>query len=294
MQFVRAECPHHQCEEHEMFDSSRALGVVLTAVIVLCTARVRGQTPINAPGAMQPSTDTGVLHLMPMYRKLGPDPSSTVTGGSEYLLLSQVAYGLRSNLSLQLDVPMVYRDLDLSGPGDDDEFGLGDSALLLKYRIHQDDPAPTETTRLSLIGGLQIPGNVSFEMDSSSDAWDPIIGAVFSTVVGRHGFNTSLLWEFYTGNDDDQSDSMRYDASYLFRLSPVEYAADTSGALYSVMELNGFYGTNGDHELYLSPGVMYEARTFTLDATVMLPVCQDVDHRAESEFIIGVGVRLSF
>ena len=163
-----------------------------------------------------------------------------------------------------------------------------------KYRIFQDDPAPTDTTRFSLIGGLQIPGNVVFEMDSSNDAWDPIIGAVFSTVRGRHGFNADALWEFYTGDDDDQSDSLRYDASYLYRISPERYTAETTGALYAVTELNGFYGTNGDHEIYPSPGVMYESRRYRLDATVMIPVYQEVDYRAESEFIVGIGLRISF
>jgi hypothetical protein len=80
----------------------------------------------------------------------------------------------------------------------------------------------------------------------------------------------------------------------LFRLLPDQYTAETGGALYAVAELNGFYGTNGDTEVYLSPGIMFEARTFTLDATVMLPVWQEVEHRAESEYLIGVGVRLSF
>ncbi|MCI0362521.1 MAG: transporter [Phycisphaerales bacterium] len=254
------------------------------------------QTPINAPGAMQPSTGTGVYHIMPMYREIGSDPTSNVLGGREYIVLSQIAYGVSQNFSLQIDVPVGYRDLQISGPGsaDDHEAGIGDTTLLAKLRVYRDDPAPTDTTRLSLAGGLQIPGNVDFEMDSSNDAWDPIIGAIFSTVRGRHGFNVSAFWEFYTGNDDDQSDSLRADASYLFRLLPEAYTADSGGALYAVAELNGFYGTNGDTEVYLSPGVMFEARTFTLDATVMLPVWQEVEHRAESEYLIGVGLRLSF
>ncbi len=275
--------------------TSTQLRFLAAAVLAVCTARVASaQSPINAPGAMQPSTNTGIWHVMPMYREFGSDPTSDIERGKEYILLNQIAYGVTKKFSLQFDAPLVYTDLNLSTPGDDDDFGLGDMTLLAKYRIFQDDPAPTDTTRFSVIAGLQIPGNVEFEMDSSNDAWDPIIGAVFSTVQGRHGFNADALWEFYTGDEDDQSDSLRYDVSYLYRLSPVQYTAETTGAIYAVAELNGFYGTNGDHELFLSPGIMYESRKFTLDATVMIPVHQEVDNRAESEFLVGVGLRLSF
>lgn len=268
--------------------------ILVVTMLGFAGHRASAQSPINAPGAMQPSTNTGIWHLMPMYREFGSDPTSNIEGGKEYILLNQIAWGVSNKFSLQFDLPVVYADLDLSGPGDENDFGLGDMTLLAKYRIFQDDPAPTDTTRVSLIGGLQIPGNVDLEMDSSNDAWDPIIGAVFSTVQGRHGFNADALWEFYTGDEDDQSDSLRYDASYLYRLSPETYTADTTDALYAVAELNGFYGTNGDNEIYLSPGIMYESRKFTLDATVMIPVHQDVDHRGESEFLIGIGLRLSF
>jgi hypothetical protein len=119
-------------------------------------------------------------------------------------------------------------------------------------------------------------------------------GGVFSLVHDRHGFNASVLWEFYTGDDDDDSDSLRYDLSYLFRLSPTEYTENTEGALYAVVELNGNYGTNGDNQLFLSPGIMYEARTFTLDATIMIPVWQDLDYRADVEIAAGAGIRISF
>lgn len=270
------------------------------ALTALAAQQAFAQTPINAPGAMQPSTGTGLWHVMSMYREIGSDPTSNVESGKEYILLSQVAYGLTSQFSVQFDAPFMYRDLNLGpgsrGGGDDHESGVGDMTLLAKYRIFQDDPAPTDTTRFSLIGGLQVPGmgGVDSRMDSSNDAWDPIIGAVFSTVRGRHGFNLDALWEFYTGDNDDDSDSLRYDGSYLYRLAPDRFGAQDRGALYAVAELNGLYGANGDHEIFLSPGIMYESFKYTLDATVMIPVYQDVDFRAETEFVVGVGLRVSF
>lgn len=278
--------------------SSSCLGAAAAAVFGLVAA-ASAQSPINAPGAMQPSTKTGVFHEMFYFRDRGPDPIMGDLGADEYIALTQVAYGLQYNLSLQIDVPIVYSDIQPAAPGDDDsDFNIADSTVLLKYRIYRHDPAPTETIRFSLIGGLQIPGNSTFRMDASHDAWDPIIGAVFSTVLGRHGFNASLLYEFYTGGDEGMGDafddSLRYDASYLFRLAPTAYTEESVSAWYGVVELNGFYDLNGDHELFISPGVMYEARTFTLDATVMIPVHQDLDYRAETDVMFGFGARISF
>ncbi len=260
------------------------------------TPSVSAQTPINAPGAMQPSTGTGVVHLMPMYRRVRGDSSIGQESADEFIMLTQIAYGISKNVGIQFDVPMVYRDVNV-GPagGPDDQFRVADMTALVKWRIYQNDFGPTETMRFSLIGGLQVPGNSDFTMDAS-DGVDPIIGAVFSAVKGRHGFNADALWEFYTGNERDEgkSDSLRYDASYLYRLSPSEYTAETTGAWYAVAEINGFYDANGDHEIFFSPGIMYEARAFTLDATVMIPIYQDLDHRAETEIIVGFGIRISF
>ena len=272
---------------------------LMLAPLACFWSTARAQSPINAPGAMQPSTNTGVLHEMFLYRDRGPDPTMGDLGADEYIALTQVAYGLQYNLSMQLDVPVAYSSIQPASPSDDDDdFNIADSTLLLKYRVFRHDPAPAETIRFSLIGGLQIPGNSTYRMDASHDAWDPIVGAVFSTVLGRHGFNLSALYEFYTGGDEGMGDafddSVRYDASYLFRLAPAEYTEDSASAWYAVIELNGYYDLNGDHELFISPGVMYEARTFTLDASVMIPAHQDLDYRAESEFLVGIGARFSF
>lgn len=272
---------------------------VCFACLLVALPRVAfAQTPIVAPGAMQPSTGTGVAHFMPMYRRLDSFAPSGQDSADEFALLTQVAYGISKNVGIQFDVPMVYSSIDMDGGDSDEEFGLADSTVLLKWRVYQNDPAPTETTRFSLIAGMQVPGNADAWVWDASDGWDPIAGFVFSIVRGRHGFNADVLWELYTGwggdERDGRGDSLRADASYLFRLAPAQYSAETEGALYAVAELNAFYDTNGDQCLFFSPGVMYEARAFTLDATVMIPVHQDVDFRAETEMVVAFGVRISF
>jgi hypothetical protein len=110
-----------------------------------------------------------------------------------------------------------------------------------------------------------------------------------------------LQYKFNTGGDefntragDGPDDALRYESSYLFRLAPAEYESTTTGAWYLMAEMLGLYETNGDNEILLGPGILYEARSYALEATISLPVVRDVDHRPETEFMVTVGFRILF
>jgi hypothetical protein len=268
------------------------------AMLMLPAAGARAQSPINSPGAMQPSRQTLLVHEMFQYRSLGDDPSTGEQGADEFIGLTQLAWGVSRNFSLQFDLPVVHREFSPAVGDDASETSIADMTLWAKWRLWQHDTGPIDTMRFSLIGGLQIPGDSDYRMDASHDSLNPLAGFVFSLVRGRHGVNASALLEYHTGGVDGsagvEDHTLRYDGSYLFRFEPAQYTTETEGAWYVVAELNGVHDFNGDDELFLSPGLMYEARKFTLDATVMIPVWQDLDHRAETDFIIGAGVRIPF
>ena len=271
-----------------------------TAVIVAAIhgAPAWAQAPPNGFSAMQPSKGTFLIHEMFFYRSFDAHESTAERDLDQVTALTTLSYGVLGNLSLSLDVPVVWNRFDDSAlAGDDDDFGVGDSRLLAKLRVFQHDTGPTDTMRSSLIGGLQFPGSEPTYDDASIDSWDPIVGGVFSVVRGRHGFNADATFELNTEEDDrpGEAHTLRYDASYLFRIVPKAYGEETSHlAWYAVAELNGIYDTNGDHELFISPGLMYEAMRFTIDATVMIPVVRDLDERPETEVVVGVGIRIPF
>jgi hypothetical protein len=177
--------------------------------------------------------------------------------------------------------------------------GIGDLMLQGKWRIHQHDFGPIDTSRFSIIAGLEIP---TFDNHFSTEGVNPIIGGVYTHVQGRHGFNIAAQYKFNTGSGTQfnlggglgSADALFYDASYLYRLSPAEYTPDTLGAWYALIELNGIYETNGDNEISLTPGIMYEARTWTIEAGVRIPVWQDLDRRPETRFEVIAGLRLLF
>jgi hypothetical protein len=72
------------------------------------------------------------------------------------------------------------------------------------------------------------------------------------------------------------------------------YEAGKFDSVFGVLELNGIYETNGDNELFLSPGLQYKKKRMTLEATVQIPVWQDLDNRPESDLLVGAGIRLRF
>lgn len=51
---------------------------------------------------------------------------------------------------------------------------------------------------------------------------------------------------------------------------------------------------NGAPGLFLSPGIQYVTTRWIVEATVQLPVWQDLNARPEADFIVGFGVRFQF
>ena len=71
--------------------------------------------------------------------------------------------------------------------------------------------------------------------------------------------------------------------------------ADTSeGAWYALVEMNGTYETDGDNEILIAPGIMFEGGRFGLEFGVQLPAWQRIEHRPKTDFNFTVGLRLLF
>ena len=204
------------------------------------TAAALAQTPVTAPSAMQPSVGRFNVHQMAYMRWFDGDDSTADRDVRQFVSLTEINYGVLGNLALTLNVPLVYNHYDDAGAGGetgDSSFGFGDLQLLAKWRVWQNDTGPTDTRRLSVIGGLQIPGGTEMFWDSSDDAWNPMLGAVFSIVEGRQGGNVSAIYELDTGTGHD---TFRYDLSYLYRLAPSQFdVASSHGAWYAIAELKG-------------------------------------------------------
>lgn len=277
-----------------------ALMGALAAVMLLATPRrASAQAPIVSPAATQPAKGRLSVREQFMLLRAGGDPGDDDRSARTTSFTTMLDYGLTGTQSLSLRLPTIFRRINGDARhGRFHEDGVGDLTAIWKHRVWQHDTGPIETRRLSVFAGAEFPtGNE----DLTSGSVDPIIGVVYTQVQGRHGFNADLSWKFTTGSADSVAgvgeslaDLLRVNTSYLYRLAPSEYGAGTQASWYGVVELNGSYETNGDVEVVLSPGLLYEARTWAGEIGVQIPLFRDVDHRLEHEWAFIVGVRFLF
>jgi hypothetical protein len=212
--------------------------------------------------------------------------------------MSMFSYGLRSDLSLNLEVPLMYRDARSDVPNADaTDFALDDLPISLKYRFYQKDLGPIDTVRAAVWGGFELPSGSTF----SSDSVDPFIGVVATAIEGRNGLNLAVSYKWNTTDDVEQVhaasnrwDAVLADAAYLFRLAPTQFGAGKNTGYYAVLELNAVYETNGDYDVMISPGFLIEATDYAFEIGARFPLFGDVDRRPEEQFMLMVGLRLLF
>lgn len=277
----------------------RACAMVVSGVwaVLALTPGAAAQEAINTPAATQPGAGNFVNTYKLRFTRYQDTPDGGSGSANEVRLEGLLAYGLSGDWSMSIQAPLTARSVSGSASHDSDA-GVGDLTLQFKHRFWQDDFGAVDTARASVFFGAELPtGNTGL----GSESVDPLVGAVYTHISGRHGFNQALSWKFNTGGadtvwraGDHTDDLLRFDSAYLYRLSPEEYGADFVASTYAVVELNGLYETSGDTEVFLSPGLLYEAPTFALELSVSIPVHQSLEHRPEAAYSVGVGVRFLF
>lgn len=271
----------------------------LAAVTIGSLTSIAQEPPNAYESATQPGPGTFIFKPQLRYFYLDDAPSSPWGDTHQLNFSNTLNFGIAPDWSASIRFPLEQRwQSDRTSASSEESFGIGDLTTLLKWRVWRNDTSPLDTQRLALFGGMEWPLGQS---EFSSHSFDPILGLAYTQVTGRHGVNLSGAWKFTTDGDDapllageGQADLFRYDAAYLFRFHPEQYTADTKGAWYAAFELNGFYETNGDHEVFLSPGIMYEAESWVLELSVQLPVIQRLDWRPETDFAVVIGLRFLF
>jgi len=274
----------------------RVLPLAAAGWIVLPAA---GQEAMYTEAATMPSPHTGVVREQFHYFKYGSNPGNGDEQTEFFEAMTSIDYGLARGLSLRLDIPAALRR-DESATGQEDwDKGVEDLHVQAKYRVYKDDTGGVDTLRIALLGGLYLPSGD--DHDFSDNGVDPMLGGVVTKVWGRHGFNQDLIYRLNTGGDeadnfggDGPSDALSFDSAYLFRIAPPRYTAESTGAWYVTGEVNGLYETSGDWDIRFSPGLMYEGRTWGFELMMQVPLYEDVTHRSEFQFGMGIGIRLAF
>jgi hypothetical protein len=272
---------------------NRAVG--LFVALVFFSGEVLAQASALSDAATQPAKGRIAWReqaRFERYELLGNDVD-------QWTIDTRLIYGLRKDVSLTLNVPTILRDREVvSAAGVGDQEGLGDTTLMLKWRFWQHDPAPVDTNRLALIGGLRLPTGTD---GLSTGGWDPFVGLTFTKVEGRHGMNASARYTVSTDGlanpisaGTGEADLLTLETSWLYRLSPSEYTSETDASLYFTVESFVDYETNGDIAWRVAPGLLYEARRWTAELSPIVPIAQDIDDRAELDWGLAFGVRFLF
>jgi hypothetical protein len=269
-----------------------AAGAIVTPLALSPSAVA--QEAIWMPAATQPSPGQWIVTEKARYYQFrDDDPADPID--SIMAMETTLAYGLVPRLSMQLDLPAYWKQ---SGTPQQTAAGLGDLAMALKVRVLQEDLGPVDTVRAAVVGGVMFPTGTS---GFGSTSFNPYLGAVVTGIFGRHGLNASATWRFTTGATFDPvfagettADLLELDASYAFRLSPEEYTEVHEPALYVVGEFLGEWEMDGQYELFLAPGLLWEAQRAALEISVRIPVAQQVSNRPESAWAVSFGVRLLF
>lgn len=278
----------------------RAPAALLLCCCSLCPS-ARAQEAMYTAAATMPSPHTGVVREQFHYFRFGSNPNDSSTSTDAYELTSSLAYGLARGLALFVDVPVEFENEH--GPaGSPDagwDNGVGDIDAMLKYRFYKSDTGGVDTLRCALMAGASFASGD--DHDFSSQSINPHAGLVATWVKGRHGLNAEAHYYWNTGGDirsnlggEGPADALRLNGSYLYRIYPAAFTADSTGAWYITAELNYLYETTADHDLRFSPGLMFEGWKFAFEIMAQLPAYQDVDHRAEMKFGIGIGFRIAF
>lgn len=271
----------------------------LLAVLGLGSPCALAQEAMYTDAATMPSPNTFILREQFHYFRFGTDPNSEAKSTDLYQAQTALSYGLVRDWSLTLMAPVEFRHDQLKEGGSDNDYGVSDLDLSFKWRFYKNDSGGINTIRAALIGGAEFASGD--DHDFSSQTINPHIGGVITLVRGRHGFNQDVHFQVNTGGDDDHNfggdgsaDVLRYNSAYVYRIYPSAYTADSIGAWYVTAEVNGISETNADHELRFSPGLMYEGRRWAFEVMGQLPLFDELDHRPELDFAVGMGVRISF
>lgn len=203
-------------------------------------------------------------------------------------LMTQLSYGLDGERA-------VFFDLPVRGGGRHHDPTLGDVAVGWKWRFHEEDLGPVDTVRTSLSLGATLPTGADRH---TADEVVPFGELARMRITGRLGLGSSLalrgagapykrpLWSGETGEA-----SLRAAGALVWRLDPVAYTDAFEAATYLTLEAIGTAEDDGDTELAIAPGILYEAPSFAAELSLALPAHSDVTDRPESRGALLFGLR---
>lgn len=287
------------------------------AALVLLIASDSYALPINSDLGVTPHKGEVILRAQARYTFKGDDPTSQDRKQDIYTLPLVFVYGFTSKASILVKVPIISKELRAINSPDRGDTGIGDTTVLGKYRIYTNN-FKGGTSRLSLIGGLELPtgrdderdslGNLPAPLQLGSGAVDIIAGGVYTFQTLDYQMDADLRYKFNReANQFDFGDVFQYNFAFEKRILPVTLP---DKGIYSqwnaLLEFNGSVagkneslGVNvansGGHTLFLSPGIQYVSQRTIYEFSFQQPISQDLNgNQLETDYKLALSARIQF
>jgi len=293
---------------------------LLIALIFCIASTPSWAVSINSPVGLTPAKGQKIIRTLVKYKRVSDDPTSSDRDTWTLSVPTTFVYGFTEKFAGIATIPYIYRKQRTNSGSDRitrKTSGLGDITFLGKYRIYTKD-SPGATSRLSLLGGLELPTGRSGDSDSvgkllrtfqtGSGSWDPILGASFSNQTLNYEWDYNLTYQFNTeAHNFEFGDILKYTIAYQKRLLPRELPDEGLYTQFNaVLELNGEWkqrnrnesgsvDASGGNIIYLSPGLQVASKRFVAETSVQLPVFQDLNGtQVETDYVIIASLRVTF
>ncbi len=291
-----------------------ALAYVIYTVLI---ASVVSALPINSDLGLTPYKDEFIFRAQTRYTLKTDDPTSK-DRESEIVTVPLVGvYGFTAKASILVRVPIIYKELRFKNGPNRGDHGLGDTTVLGKYRIHTNN-FKGGTSRLSLLGGLELPTGEDDETDAAgklppplqlgSGSVDALVGAAYTYQTLDHEMDADLRYIFnQEASDFEFGDIFRYNVSYQKRIFPTTLP---DKGLYSqwnaLLELNGNYmdkaeslgnevASSGGHTLFISPGIQFVGPRLVYEASFQYPIVQELNgDQLETDYVMALSMRYQY
>lgn len=231
----------------------------------------------------------------------------------EHRLVAAVDHGLRPELTLSALFPFVSKRFD-SNAGDVDSAGVGDVALLAKYRAYKRD-WKRGALNVSLIGGLELPtgetsarsggARLSPGLQTGQGSWNPFFGLATNVNLNRLRFDALAFYKLNTegSQDFEKGDFLVLEVDAAYRFLHTKYPGPTASAKLGLQwrhegratQSGGAIANSGSDELRLRSGLgWHPAPNIDITLAVDVPLYQDfngtqlgLDYRT----FLAVGIR---
>ena len=269
--------------------------------------------PINSNVALPVRKGGFIFRSQARWLRATDDPTSSDKQVNVVAITNALVYGVTPDLALFAIFPYIIRNVELTDPSsgkriDKNDSGIGDLTLIGRYTIYAKD-YPSGTARFAPLAGIKLPTGDDDLEPITTESVDLQFGAV-STITwdfGRHEIDADIIYRVNTeAKDFEKGDGLFYDLAYEFRVYP--WTLPDVGApnfLYLVAEANGIFSqkselngktidNSGGSILFLSPGIQFATKRYILEASIQLPVIQDLnDNQVETDFVFTAGFRVN-